>query len=196
MFLLKTDKAREELRPGRRSLSQRERALLLMADGRHTMTDFGPIFGGVEEAGRVARDLEAQGYLWWSGPVPEGAAPAASAPMQPIRTRDATPAMAAPARAAAHADEAAGNAADNFDGKRSLATTRMFLFDLCERMFARRDPAQAERLREALREARDGVTMLVVADTLLADIEREAGAERAASIRARIEKLLPAEALH
>lgn len=196
MFLLKTDKAREELRPGRRSLSQRERALLLMADGRHSMTDFGPIFGGVEEAGRVARDLEAQGYLRWSGPVPEGAAPAASAPVQPIRTRDATPAVAAPARAGAHADEAAGNAADNFDGKRSLATTRMFLFDLCERMFARRDPAQAERLREALREARDGVTMLVVADTLLADIEREAGAERAASIRARIEKLLPAEALH
>lgn len=196
MFLLKTDKAREELRPGRRSLSQRERALLLMADGRHTMTDFGPIFGGVEEAGRVARDLEAQGYLRWSGPVPEGAAPAATASVQPIRTRDAAPAMAAPVRAGAHADEAAGNAADNFDGKRSLATTRMFLFDLCERMFARRDPAQAERLREALREARDGVTMLVVADTLLADIEREAGAERAASIRARIEKLLPAEALH
>lgn len=196
MFLLKTDKAREELRPGRRSLSQRERALLLMADGRHSMTDFGPIFGGVEEAGRVARDLEAQGYLRWSGPAPEGAAPAASAPVQPIRTRDAATAMAAPARAGAHADEAAGNAADNFDGKRSLATTRMFLFDLCERMFARRDPAQAERLREALREARDGVTMLVVADTMLADIEREAGAERAASIRARIEKLLPAEALH
>lgn len=196
MFLLKTDKAREELRPGRRSLSQRERALLLMADGRHSMTDFGPIFGGVEEAGRVARDLEAQGYLRWSGPAPEGAAPAASAPVQPIRTRDAATAMEAPARSGAHADEAAGNAADNFDGKRSLATTRMFLFDLCERMFARRDPAQAERLREALREARDGVTMLVVADTMLADIEREAGAERAASIRARIEKLLPAEALH
>lgn len=196
MFLLKTDKAREELRPGRRSLSQRERALLLMADGRHSMTDFGPIFGGVEEAGRVARDLEAQGYLRWSGPAPEGAAPAASAPVQPIRTRDAAPAMETPARTGAHADEAAGNAADNFDGKRSLATTRMFLFDLCERMFARRDPAQAERLREALREARDGVTMLVVADTMLADIEREAGAERAASIRARIEKLLPAEALH
>lgn len=196
MFLLKTDKAREELRPGRRSLSQRERALLLMADGRHSMTDFGPIFGGVEEAGRVARDLEAQGYLRWSGPAPEGAAPAPSAPVQPIRTRDAAPAMETPARTGAHADEAAGNAADNFDGKRSLATTRMFLFDLCERMFARRDPAQAERLREALREARDGVTMLVVADTMLADIEREAGAERAASIRARIEKLLPAEALH
>lgn len=196
MFLLKTDKAREELRPGRRSLSQRERALLLMADGRHSMTDFGPIFGGVEEAGRVARDLEAQGYLRWSGPAPEGAAPAAGAPVQPIRTRDATPAVETPARTGAHADEAAGNAADNFDGKRSLATTRMFLFDLCERMFARRDPALAERLREALREARDGVTMLVVADTLLADIKREAGAERAASIRARIEKLLPAEALH
>ncbi len=196
MFLLKTDKAREELRPGRRSLSQRERALLLMADGRHSMTDFSPLFGGVEEAGRVARDLEAQGYLQWSAPA--GTTPVQPVqPVQPIRTRDAVEAAPTPDPADEATEEAAaGNAADNFDGKRSLATTRMFLFDLCERMFARRDPAQAERLREALREARDGVTMLVVADTMLADIERHAGAERAASIRERIDKLLPAATLH
>lgn len=197
MFLLKTDKARAELRPGQRSLSQRERALLLMADGRHSMTDFGAIFGGVEEASRVVRDLEAQGYLQWS-------APAGAAPMQPIRTLAPVQVPVAPQAegdgeteaAETTAPSAAANAADNFEGKRSLATTRMFLFDLCERMFARRDPVQAERLRAALREARDGVTMLVVADTMLADIEQHAGAERAASIRERIDKLLPDSALH
>ncbi|RYF73192.1 MAG: hypothetical protein EOO29_27120 [Comamonadaceae bacterium] len=171
-------------------MSQRERALLLMADGRHSMTDFSPLFGGVEEAGRVAQSLEAQGYLQWS-------APTGAATVQPIRTL--APAEA-PATMTPDAGEPAppapANSADAFDGKRSLATTRMFLFDLCERMFARRDPAQAERLREALREARDGVTMLVVAETMLADIEQHAGAERAASIRERIDKLLPAATLH
>lgn len=190
MFLLKTDKAREELRPGQRKLSQRERALLLMADGRHTVTDFGPIFGGgVDEARRVAGDLHAQGYLQFS---------ASTTALAPIQTH--APVQSAIMPAPAPMQEATlhppGNAADNFEGKRSLATTRMFLFDLCERMFARRDPVQAERLREALREARDGATMMVVADTMLADIEREAGVERAAAIRERIEKLMPHEALH
>ncbi|RYY92540.1 MAG: hypothetical protein EOO24_28825 [Comamonadaceae bacterium] len=193
MFLLKTDKARDELRPGQRSLSQRERALLLMADGRHSMTDFSPLFGGAEEAGRVAKALQAQGYLQWSAPA--AAAPAA---VPPIRTRPSVPAAAPSVPQPAEPAEPAppANAADTFDGKRSLATTRMFLFDLCERMFARRDPAQAERLREALREARDGLAMLAVADTMLTDIEREAGAERAASIRERIDKLLPTVAVH
>ena len=184
MFLLKTDKAREELRPGRRNLGQRERALLLMADGRHSLTDFGPLFGGVEEAARMVHALQAQGYLQWAAP----AGTAAPAPVpQPIRTRAPAEEPAAPAPAVS---------ADTFDGKRSLATTRMFLFDLCERMFARRDPAQAERLRQALREARDGPAMLAVADSMLADIAREAGAERAAAIHERIQKLLPTATLH
>lgn len=192
MFLFKTDKAREELRPGQRTLSQRERALLLMADGRHTVTDFGPIFGGVDEARRVAGELHAQGYLQLAQPAP---APIQTrAPVQPAAAPVQVPVPApAPEEAPYHPP---GNAADNFEGRRSLATTRMFLFDLCERMFARRDPLQAERLREALREARDGLTMLMVAETMLADIEREAGAERAAAIRERIEKLMPREALH
>ena len=84
-------------------------------------------------------------------------------------------------------------AADAFDGKRSLATTRMFLFDLCERMFTRRAPQQAETFREALRTARDRETMLAVARDMVAEVEAHAGADRADSIRARIAMLLPAE---
>ena len=176
MLLLKTDKARDELRPGQRSLSQRERAMLLMADGRHSVTDFGALFGGREEAGRAVHALVERGYLFIQ-------ALQAQAPVQPAPSVQAV--VPTPV------------AADTFDGKRSLATTRMFLFDLCERMFARRDPAMAEALRNALREARDRASMLAVADTMLTDIEAHAGAERADSIRERIARLLPAEsALH
>jgi hypothetical protein len=87
--------------------------------------------------------------------------------------------------------------ADNFDGKRSLATTRMFLFDICERMFVRRDPKFALQMRDALREARDREAMLTIAALMLSEIEKTAGVERAESLRERIERLLPpAEVMH
>jgi hypothetical protein len=170
MFLIKTDKARQELQAGsRRTLGQRERALLLMADGQRSVTDFGQLFGSRDEAGRVALHLVQEGYLHRSQP----AAPALAPP----------PVQSAPA-------------ADVFDGKRSLATTRMFLFDLCERMFVRRDPILAGQFRELLREARDRDSMLTVAAEMLGEIEKIAGSERAASIRERIDKLLPPELVH
>ncbi|MDM0069308.1 hypothetical protein [Variovorax sp. J31P207] len=166
MFLTKTDKARHELQPGRRTLGQRERALLLMADGQRSLTDFGTLFGGREEAGRVAHHLVQEGYLQ-------------GRPAETVQVIEAAPV-----------------AADIFDGKPSLATTRMFLFDLCERMFVRRDPVLAERFREALREARDRDSMLVTARAMLGEIEQAAGAARAEAIRERIEKLLPASPVH
>lgn len=173
MPFLKTDKARDELRPGRRTLGQRERALLLMADGRHTLTDFGALFGGRQQAGRMTEALVRQGYLSVGTSRPVAPARAASTP--------------------APGHQPAPVSADNFGGKRSLATTRMFLFDLCERMFARRTPELSARLRDALREARDRDSMLAVAEAMIADIAQHAGPERAASVRERIDMLLPEE---
>jgi hypothetical protein len=180
MFLTKTDKARDELRPGRRTLTQRERALLLMADGQRSVTDFSALFGDREEARRMAHHLLHEGYLQAPATAPSPAAATRSIAPVPFMPEAATPAVSA----------------DTFDGKRSLATTRMFLFDLCERMFVRRDPALAGRLRDALREARDRASMLAVAEAMLAEIGRAAGDERAEAIRSRIEKLLPADAMH
>lgn len=168
MFLTKTDKARDELRPGRRALTQRERALLLLADGQRSVTDFAPLFANREEAHTVTQHLLSEGYL-----------------VAPVKPATAPPPAAAPPVSA-----------DTFDGKRSLATTRMFLFDLCERMFARRDPQLASVLRESLREARDRASMLAVADTMLSEIRQTAGDDRADQIYERIGKLLPSEMLH
>ncbi|CAN7371248.1 hypothetical protein LJR130_002217 [Variovorax sp. LjRoot130] len=178
MFLIKTEKARQELQPGRRTLGQRERALLLMADGQRSVTDFGQLFGSRDEAGRVALHLVQEGYLHRSQP----ATPAVAPPVQAAPAPDASPEPPV--------------AADVFDGKRSLATTRMFLFDLCERMFVRRDPILAGQFRELLREARDRESMLAAASAMLGEIEKLAGAERATSIRERIDKLLPPQLVH
>ena len=45
-MLIKTDKGRQELRPGTRTLGQRERALLLVADGSQSESRLGELFGG------------------------------------------------------------------------------------------------------------------------------------------------------
>ncbi len=160
MLLQRTDKARDELRPGMRTLGLRERSLLLMADGTKSLVDINAVMG--TQAEPIVLDLVRRGYL-------ESAA------------RTITPAPAAP------------GAADSFEGKRSLATTRMFLFDICERMFARRDPLMAEMFREALRAAKDRDSMLAAGRDMLAEIEKAAGPERADSISERIAMLLPAE---
>lgn len=153
MGLTKTDKGRAELQPGQRSLGQRERALLLLADGRKTAHEVGAYLG--HEGERLVLQLLRDGYL--------------------------THPLAATVTVAA----------DPFDGKRSMATTRMFLFDICERMFARRAPDLAESFREALRNARDRSSMLDVSDTMLAEVESAAGPERAQALRERIALLLP-----
>ena len=181
MFPTKTDKARDELQSGQRTLSQRERALLLMADGRRSLTDFSPLFANRSEAEQALQALMSRGYLHY---------PQATPAPTPVPTAQA----AAMDRAAEPAQ--AATAADHFDGKRSLATTRMFLFDICERMFVRRDPVLAEQFREMLRESRDRDGMLAVAGAMLDEIAKSTGAERAASIRERIDKLLPAPLVH
>lgn len=173
MLLQRTDKARDELRPGMRTLGLRERSLLLMADGNKSLLDINAVMGGLAEP--IALDLVRRGYLQTAA---RAAAPAVASPPPP----PTPPAMPAPA------------AADPFEGKRSLATTRMFLFDICERMFARRDPALAEQFREALRNAKDRESMLAAGREMLAAIEKAAGPERADSISERIAMLLPPEA--
>ncbi len=191
MSLHKTDKARAELTPGSRSLSQRERTLLLLADGNKSPQDLGWMFGG--EAGILLKKLMQDGYLEKRLPAGTPAAPSgpvgASRPAQPVAPARQT------APAASAAEPAARVSADAFEGKRSLATTRMFLFDICERMFSRRDPDLAERFREALRQARDREGMLAAGREMIAEIERVAGHERADSISERIAMLLPPESV-
>ncbi|MFC3685506.1 hypothetical protein [Hydrogenophaga luteola] len=167
-MLIKTEKGRLELRPGHRSLGQRERAMLLVADGQQSESKMAELFQG--DGRRLIDQLLAQGYL-----VREasgvGPSPSPESPPQPR-----TP--------ASHGEQ--------FAGTRSLATARMFLFDLSERLFAPRDKALANRYRDALREARDPEAMLAVGRALIADVEALAGSERADGISERLAKLLPA----
>lgn len=186
MHLHKTERARAELKPGNRTLGQRERTLLLLADGRKSVQDFRPLFDGDGE--QIALRLLREGFL---EALPGTQAPAASP--APVSTRSTPVPAQQPAPAGPEATQVTQVAADSFEGKRSLATTRMFLFDMCERMFARRDPGMAERYREALRNAKDRASMLAASRDMLEDIEKIAGHERADSISERIAMLLPPE---
>jgi len=163
-MLIKTDKGHRELQPGQRSLSQRERAILLVTDGRKSTASLHALFHG--EGRAIVERLLAGGYLVDN--APPAPAPVAPAPRGSV---------------------------DTFSGPRSLASARMFLFDLSDRMFAPRDRVLADRFREALREARDAERMLAVGREMLAEIERSAGSERAQAISERLAKVLPEAAL-
>ena len=176
MRLEKTDKARTELRPGNRTLGQRERTLLLLFDGHRTCAEVGKLFGGEIEV--LASKLICDGYLF----EVDGQSGA------PDRKRVNHQSSLQTGR---QQHDYAG--ADPFEGKRSLATTRMFLFDICERMFVRRSPALAKGFLDALRNAQDREAMLAAARLMICEIEVVAGHARADSISERIAMLLPVE---
>jgi hypothetical protein len=198
MQLHKTDRARAELKSGTRTLGQRERTLLLLADGSKSMLDFQPLFNG--EGEQIALRLLREGFLEAHPGDQSNAAVKPSEtllhqPTQPLSlpqvTTQATQQQHFPSP---ETTQAIRVSADQFDGKRSLATTRMFLFDICERMFARRNPKMAELFREALRNAKDRDSMLAVSRDMIGEIEIAAGHERADSISERLAKLLPVTA--
>ncbi len=186
MLLLKTDKARLELSPGVRTLSLRERSLLLLAEGRPAQ-ELEALYHG---AGKdIVGRLLADGYLAPAGDAAEGPAADDVPGGMPPSTPAASGASAGPANAqpAAHAETTPAPS----NALRSLAGARMYLFDICERMFARRNPTLSHHFLEALRGARDRDSMLDVSAAILEEIELLAGPERAATVRQRMEQLLP-----
>lgn len=185
MRLQKTDLAKNELQPGVRTLGQRERSLLLLADGLSTASYLSSLFQG--EGEKLVLHLVKTGYLS-EVPLaePKGSrndGPADISSHDKNRLSASMPALTA----------SVPLSVDQFDGKRSLATTRMFLFDICERMFSRRAPEQAEFFRTSLRNSRDRISMLAAGREMLLEVEKVAGYERADSIRERIAMLLPPE---
>lgn len=174
MLLQKTAKALEELQPGRRSLPLRERSVLLMADGR-TEEQLQQVLGA--QAGELIEQLIASGHLQrLAGQAAESSPPAhAQAPsMAPAAAKESSP----PGPAATL----------------NLAGTRMYLFDMCERMFANRHEDKAQVLRHLLREARDLEALQAAALQLLQTVQEHAGDERADTLRERLRHLLPQEA--
>ena len=169
MLLQKTEKARLELSPGVRTLSLRERSLLLLADGK-PLSDLQAMYNGI--GAQIVENLMRQGYLTGPADLPPTPEPTTS-----NTTPTPTPSIERPAPG---------------ESLRSLAGARMYLFDTCERLFARRDPVLAQHFREALRAAKDRTSMLDVGEAMFEEVALAAGAERAASLRERLDELLPA----
>ena len=168
MLLQKTEKARLELSPGVRTLSLRERSLLLLADGK-PLSDLQAMYNGI--GAQIVENLMRQGYLTGPADLPSTPEPTTS-----NTTPTPTPSIERPAPG---------------ESLRSLAGARMYLFDTCERLFARRDPVMAQQFRDALRAAKDRTSMLDVGEAMFEEVALAAGAERAASLRERLDQLLP-----
>ena len=199
MPLLKSEKARQELASKQRTLSMRERSALFLADGIRTRDEL--VFLVQGDFGMVQK-LMADGYL-----IPIDSLGAKAARMtdfavsqfalsQPAST---LPATLAPASGFSGLDTISRNIAeltsssDNFEGKRSLATTRMFLFDIVERMFVRKMPELANHYRDQLRGAKDRMSMLAIARDIIINVEEIAGPDRADGLSERLAMMLPSE---
>jgi hypothetical protein len=188
-MLIKTEKGRHELRPGNRSLGQRERAVLLLVDGNQPESVIAELFGG--EGRTLIEQLLRDDFLQRSAPESTPSASPSPSPTPSKITAPASAAAAAPAATPASLTAPTPIHGDPFNGTPSLAAARMFLFDISERTFAPRNKALAQHYRDALREARDGATMLAVGRQMLVDVETLAGPERADGISQRLSRLLP-----
>ncbi len=206
MPLLKSEKAKHELASKQRVLSVRERSALFLADGIRTRDELVHLLQGdigllqklmsdgylvpAESLSRAAAARMTDFAVSQTAPVPIFSAQSQRAPLPPV---------AAQKSGFTGLDTVSRNIAeiksssDNFDGKRSLATTRMFLFDIVERMFVRKMPELANHLRDQLREARDRESMLAIARDIILNVEEIAGPDRADGLSERLAMMLPPE---
>ncbi len=178
MILQKTAKAQEELQPGSRQLPQRARSLLLLAGGKR-LEEIAAMLGSDHAA--LAQQLVEQGYLQLvsastikeRSPAIHPAASLAKVAATPAPVPDQTAASSPPVI--------------------NMAGTRMYLFDMCERLFANRHEALAQSLRTQLREARDLSSLRSAGISLLTAVQEYAGEDRAQSLRERLAALLSYE---
>lgn len=183
MSLQKSEKARFKLSAKLRTLNVRERGALFLADGIKTRVE---IQRQLLDDGSILEKLISEGYLVptansSSDSVWQAKAPASSTAAPFIVSTVVASSAPPPTQS------------DDFSGKRSLATTRMFLFDICERMFVRKAPLLANQFRDQLRDAKDRDSLMAVAREIINKVEEIAGYERADGLGERIAVLLPAE---
>ena len=207
MPLLKSEKARLELASKQRVLSVRERSALFLADGIRSRDELVHLLQG--DIGLLEK-LMATGYLVASetlGAKANSMTDFAMSQTESVRAflRDSAPAplmdfatsTASVPAAFTGMDTITRNvaeltqSADTFEGKRSLATTRMFLFDIVERMFVRKMPELANHLCDQLRESRDRSSMMAIAREIILNVEEIAGPDRADGLSERLAMMLP-----
>lgn len=201
MPLLKSEKAKQELASKQRSLSVRERSALFLADGIRTRDELVWLLQG--DIGMLQK-LMTDGYL-----IPAESLGAKAARMTDFAVSQtahapvfSAPSQPAPLAAASSFGSlntqpivvaAPSSSSDSFEGKRSLATTRMFLFDIVERMFVRKMPELANHYRDQLRGAKDRTSMLAIASDIIINVEEIAGPDRADGLSERLAMMLPPE---
>ena len=194
MPLLKSERAKQELASKQRTLSVRERSALFLADGIRTRDELVWLLQG--DVGMLQK-LITDGYLIPAeilGAKATTPLPTFSSLSAPSRPAPLTPPGGFNGLDTISSDVATPtSSSDSFEGKRSLATTRMFLFDIVERMFVRKMPELANHYRDQLRGAKDRVSMLTIASDIIINVEEIAGHDRADGLSERLAMMLPPE---
>lgn len=165
MKIIKTEKGRTELQSQNRQLNQAQRMMVILANGQTNIETLEQMYEGKGKL--FLQDLIDQGYLTFP-------------PAQVFE-----PALAEPEEF-----ESSQIMADRFANGMNQAGAKMYLLDLSERLFAKRDPALSKELRQKIAPCKELIDLLDAAQELLMHIQIVAGIERAQTIQNKLELLL------
>jgi hypothetical protein len=212
MPIAKTDKGRQALtQRAEHALSQRERQLLILANGKQSRAELVDLLGAEADA-LIGRLIE-RGYLIdLAGGRARGAAGAEPEPGwlsatgtfrrsagESVRARAAEPAAAAadasrpvasPAPAAAPVPAAVAPRPAR-DARRSIAATKMYVVDILQLM---RDP-EASSLAVDLQTSRDDLMLMQAVVQALRYVEQRGAGSLAVRMRQRLGEIVPSEHL-
>ena len=165
MKLIKSEKGRAELQSQNRLLNQAQRMMVILANGQTSLTTLEQMYDGKGKF--FLQDLLDMGYLEFQ--------------IQPSHSHSTRPC----------ADfQVSEIMADQFISGMNQAGAKMYLLDLSERLFAKRDPALSKELRQKIAPCKELIDLLEAAQELLMHIQIVAGIERAQTIQNKLELLL------
>jgi hypothetical protein len=186
MRLQKTQAGRDELKPGNRTLNQKERSALLMADGTRTIADLRRMFE--TEADPVITRLLTNGFL-------EGIAPSPNVNMEPKLTSDFGKLAGTESRPGGVSGLGAlvRNILPSKPPSPELAfiASRQFLLDTCERDLHPHDPDTASNLVDYVKSCEELGMLEIIALQVFEEIEKYAGQSYAETIAWELAELLP-----
>jgi hypothetical protein len=165
MKMIKTEKGRAELQSQNRQLNQAQRMMVILANGQTRLSTLEQMYDGKGKL--FLQDLLDQGYLTL---LPEQ--------------------VLEPALAEQEDFESSQIMVDRFANGMNQAGAKMYLLDLCERLFAQRNKALCLELRQKIAPCKELIHLLEVAQELLMHIQMVAGIERAQTIQNKLEILL------
>ncbi|MDX2221050.1 MAG: hypothetical protein SF172_18695 [Burkholderiales bacterium] len=172
---MKTAKGAEEIAQRTYGLPARQRTLLILVDGRNTLSALMDKAASLGHDPASIRQLESSGFIMPIGGMAATPVHVAGVPKPPSEAAMPTQ------------SQSASTSISQPASRQSLALARMYLADSMGRIYG----ARSDAIRESLRTATTRDAILVQLEHCVGLLSESAGAERGEALRQRVMALLP-----